>query len=157
MVPAHTSSIIWVDRHPAFACSMHLLSGGMAVIIRAFIHERAGRALSGVDARRNQIRRFATERYRASVQLSHKPRTQVLEGRPSRRLGQGRPWASNPVVSEPRAERRHKHRAHSIGAPWNSIGLGMNQERLAHLIPGKYNLFVAGDEAFCPKTTTFSH
>jgi hypothetical protein len=57
----------------------------------------------------------------------------------------------DPVVGEPRAERRHKHRAHPIGAPWNCIGLGMNQERLAHLIPGKYNLFIAGDEAFCPK------
>src|SRR5690242_13038665 len=38
-----------------------------------------------------------TECYRASVQLSHKPRTQVLEGRPSRCLGQGRPWASIPL------------------------------------------------------------
>jgi hypothetical protein len=30
--------------NPAFACSMHLLSGGMAVAIRAFMHQRAGRA-----------------------------------------------------------------------------------------------------------------
>jgi len=35
--------------------------------------------------------------YRASVQLSHKPKTQVLEGTPSRCLGQGRPWASIPL------------------------------------------------------------
>ena len=56
-----------------------------------------GGPLSVVDTRRNQIRRFAAERYRASVQLSHKPRTQVLEGRPSRCLGQGRPWASIPL------------------------------------------------------------
>ena len=43
MVPTHTSSIIEFDRHPAFACSMHLLSGGMAVVIRAFM-QRAGQA-----------------------------------------------------------------------------------------------------------------
>src|ERR1700758_209593 len=60
----------------------------------------------------------------------------------------------DPVVGEPRAERRHKHRAHPIGSAWNRIGLGMNQERLTHLIPGKYNLFIAGDEAFLPKITT---
>ena len=35
--------------------------------------------------------------YRASVQLSHNPSTQVLEGRPSRSLGQGRPFASIPL------------------------------------------------------------
>ena len=35
--------------------------------------------------------------YLASVQLSHNPSTQVLEGRPSRSLGQGRPLASIPL------------------------------------------------------------
>jgi hypothetical protein len=35
--------------------------------------------------------------YLASVQLSHNPSTQVLEGRPSRSLGQGRPCASLPL------------------------------------------------------------
>ena len=35
--------------------------------------------------------------YLAAVQLSHNPSTQVLEGRPSRSLGQGRPCASIPL------------------------------------------------------------
>jgi hypothetical protein len=35
--------------------------------------------------------------YPACVQLSHNPNTHVLEGRPSRSLGQGRPLASIPL------------------------------------------------------------
>jgi hypothetical protein len=48
-------------------------------------------------------RRFSTPRgvlkdaYAASVQLSHRPRTQVLEGRPSRSRGHGCPAAAIPL------------------------------------------------------------
>ena len=62
------------------------------------MHQRTARDhFPTLTTRLDQIRRFLAERYRASVQLSHKPRTQVLEGRPSRCLGQGRPWASIPL------------------------------------------------------------
>ena len=51
------------------------------------------------------------------------------------------------------AERRNQHRAHPIRTPWNRIGLSMDQERFAHLIPGKRNLFTAGFRTFCPEIT----
>ena len=58
-----------------------------------------------VDTRHDQIRRFLTERYRASVQLSHKPRTQV---RPRSRSGLHRRgsrlfWDRTPLVSSSEA------------------------------------------------------
>jgi hypothetical protein len=59
----------------------------------------------------------------------------------------------DPVVGKPRAKRRHKHCAHPIWVTRNRIGLGVNQERFAHLVPGKHNFFIASDEAFYPEIT----
>src|SRR5947208_13320928 len=57
------------------------------------------------------------------------------------------------VPGQPRAERRNQHRAHPIGTPWNRVGLGVDQQRLSHLIPGKGNFFVAGVQTFGPEIT----
>ena len=57
------------------------------------------------------------------------------------------------VAGQPRSERRNKHRAHPVRTPWNRIGLSVDQQWLAHLIPGQYNLVIAGIQTFCPKVT----
>jgi hypothetical protein len=57
------------------------------------------------------------------------------------------------VAGQPRTERRDKHRAHPVRTPWNRIGLGVDQERLVRLIPGKHNLFIADVQTFCPEVT----
>ena len=54
-------------------------------------------------------------------------------------------------MGEPRAERRDNHRAHPIGTAGNCIGLGVDQERFAHLIPSEHDLFAAGLQTFCPE------
>ena len=55
------------------------------------------------------------------------------------------------VPRQPRTERRDQHRAHPVRAPWDRVGLGVDQQRLAHLIPGKHNLFIAGVQTFGPE------
>src|ERR1700730_16501082 len=55
------------------------------------------------------------------------------------------------VAGQPRTERRDKHRAHPVWTPWDRIGLGVDQRRVAHLIPGKHNLFIAGVQTFGPE------
>jgi hypothetical protein len=65
-----------------------------------------------------------------------------------------RPWPAfgfDSVAGQPRTERRDKHRAHPIGTPWNGIGLGMDQQWIAQLIPSQQNLFIVGVQTFCPE------
>src|SRR5947208_15856007 len=57
------------------------------------------------------------------------------------------------VPGQPRTERRDKHRAHPIRTPWDRIGLGVDQQRVAHLIPGKHNPFISSVQTFCPEIT----
>ena len=37
------------------------------------------------------------------------------------------------------------------GRPWNEIGLGMDQQWIAQLIPSQQNLFIVGVQTFCPE------
>src|SRR5262249_38959698 len=65
----------------------------------------------------------------------------------------GAAFGLHAIAGQPRSERRDQHRAHAVWTPRYRIGLGVDQKRLAHLIPGKRNLFVSGIYTLRPEIT----
>ena len=56
-----------------------------------------------------------------------------------------------PVQSQSGAEGRDQHRAHSVGAPRDRIGLGVDQERLAEPVPCERDLLAVGLKTLGPE------
>ena len=73
--------------------------------------------------------------YLASVQLSENASALVLNGLPSRSRFLGRPAASMPLRDRRAPSAGHEHRAHAVAAPRYKIGLRVNEERIADVVP----------------------
>src|ERR1700757_1812320 len=76
------------------------------------------------------------DRYVACVQLSHNPNTQVLEGRPSRSLGHGRPSASTPL----RVSRAPSAGTSTVHIPYGRPGIALGWVWTRNGSPSSYQV-----------------
>jgi len=76
-----------------------------------------------------------------AVQLSENASALVLNGLPSRSRFHGRPAASMPLRDRRAPSAGHEHRAHAVAAPRYKIGLRVNEERIADVVPGERDFF----------------